>query len=290
MFGYIHVYKPELKVREFERYQASYCGLCRSLKRRHGSIGRLTLSYDMTFLALLLTGLYEPKTLSGCCRCPAHPLHRHTYRSNVYFDYVADMNVLLTYYKCLDDWQDERRFLGLFFAGLLKGRVKRLKHRYPEKCQRILGLLRQLRELEKKRIYDIDRTAGIMGKMMSELFVFREDLWEEKLRRMGFFFGKFIYLMDAYEDIEDDLQKGRYNPLAKRYQKETFEEECQQILKMMMAETSRAFEMLPILKDVQILRNILYAGVWTRYRQVQSSRKETKKSHDNRPISSAGRS
>ena len=86
MFGYIHVYQPELKVKEYEVYQASYCGLCRSLKKRHGRVGQLTLSYDMTFLALLLTGLYEPKTMTGRSRCLAHPTRRHRYRNNPYFD------------------------------------------------------------------------------------------------------------------------------------------------------------------------------------------------------------
>ena len=98
---------------------------------------------------------------------------------------------------------------------------------------------------------------------MAELFVYAEDEWAEKLRRMGFYFGKFIYLMDAYEDIEEDLKQGRYNPFTELYKKETFEQDCQQILKMMMAETSKVFEQLPILEDVEILRNILYAGVWS---------------------------
>lgn len=284
MFGYIHIYKPELKVREFETYQASYCGLCRSLKKRHGRIGQMTLRYDMTFLALLLTGLYEPKTVSGHCRCLAHPLCRHAYRSNPYFDYAADMNVMLAYYKCLDDWQDERKLTRLFFAALLKGRVKKMKDRYQAKMCKIVRYLRGLSKLEKKGICDMDQAAWYMGKMMEELFVYQEDIWEEKLRRMGFFFGKFIYLMDAYEDIEEDRKKGRYNPLSKCYEREDFEEVSQKILKMMMAETSRAFEMLPVLEDAQILRNILYAGVWTRYAQVSQSRKETKKSHDNRPV------
>ena len=96
MFGYIVVHKPELKVREYETYRASYCGLCRSLKKRHGRLGQLTLSFDMTFLALLLTGLYEPHTITGCGRCLAHPMQRHHYRENPYFDYAADMNVMLT--------------------------------------------------------------------------------------------------------------------------------------------------------------------------------------------------
>lgn len=275
MFGYIVVHKPELKVREYETYRASYCGLCRSLKKRHGRLGQMTLSFDMTFLALLLTGLYEPQTVTGQSRCLAHPMQRHHYRGNPYFDYAADMNVLLTYYKCLDDWKDDHKLSRLLFAKLLEGKMKKLKKQYGEKAEKTGRLLQELGEFEKRNICDIDKTAGFFGEIMAELFVYRPDEWEEKLRHMGFFFGKFIYLMDAYEDIEEDLKKGRYNPLSELYKKDTFEQECQQILKMMMAETSRTFEALPILEDAEILRNILYAGVWTRYGQIRCRRKET---------------
>lgn len=275
MFGYIVVHKPELKVRDYETYRASYCGLCRSLKKRYGRLGQMTLSFDMTFLALLLTGLYEPQTAAGCGRCLAHPMQRHHYRENPYFDYAADMNIILTYYKCMDDWQDEHRFSRLLFAKLLSGKMRKVRKLYGEKAEKTGRLLKELGAFERANICDIDKTAGFFGEIMAELFVYRRDEWEEKLRRMGFFFGKFIYLMDAYEDIEEDLKKGRYNPLAELYKKDTFEQECQQILKMMMAETSRAFELLPILEDAEILRNILYAGVWTRYGQIRCRRKET---------------
>lgn len=277
MFGYIVVHQPELKVREYETYRAAYCGLCRSLKKRHGRLGQVTLSFDMTFLGLLLTGPYEPETLSGCGRCLAHPMQKHHYLSNPYYDYAADMNVLLTYYKCLDDWHDDRRFSRLFFAKLLELKMPKIRQMYGEKTEKISRLLDELGALERRKVYDIDKMAGFFGEIMAELFVYRHDEWEEKLRRMGFFFGKFIYLMDAYEDIEEDLKKGRYNPLTELYEKDSFEEECQQILKMMMAETSRVFEMLPILRDAEILRNILYAGVWTRYGQIRCGRKEAKK-------------
>ena len=83
MFGYIGIHKPELKIREYEAYQAGYCGLCRSLKERHGRLGQMTLRYDMTFLAILLTGLYEPETGTGNRRCPAHPIRRSPYRRNL---------------------------------------------------------------------------------------------------------------------------------------------------------------------------------------------------------------
>jgi len=282
MFGYIVVNQPELKIKDYKTYRASYCGLCQSLKKRHGKLGQLTLSYDMTFLALLLTGLYEPKTEESCRRCLLHPFKKCYYRKNLYFDYAADVNIIFTYYKCLDDWKDDRKWSRLLAAKALQPKVKKIRKLYGKKVKKTERLLRRLSEYEKKNLYNIDKMSGFFGEIMAEWFVYRSDIWEDKLRRMGFFFGKFIYLMDAYEDIEEDRKKGRYNPLAKLYKKENFEIKCQQILKLMMAETSRTFEMLPILTDVEILRNILYAGVWTQYGQVQRRRKNS--IHDNRSI------
>ena len=100
MFGYIVVNKPEMKFREFDVYQSYYCGLCKSLKDNYGKMGQITLSYDMTFLALLLTSLYEPETVSGYRRCAVHPAKKHFYRQNEFTDYAADMNILLSSAGC----------------------------------------------------------------------------------------------------------------------------------------------------------------------------------------------
>lgn len=117
---------------------------------------------------------------------------------------------------------------------------------------------------------------------MAELFVYKEDEWADSLRRIGFFFGKFIYLMDAYDDIEADIKKKCYNPFAPRFKEEGFEEEVKLVLTMMMAECSREFEKLPILLHAEILRNILYAGVWTKYEAVHARRmKEKEKAAEN---------
>ena len=277
MFGYIIVHKPELKVREYETYKASYCGLCRSLKKRHGRIGQMTLSYDMTFLALLLTGLYEPETITGCERCIAHPVNRHHFRQNQYFDYAADMNVLLTFYKCLDDWQDEKKLWARIFSWMLMPKMKQIRKLYGEKAQMTADNLKALRELEKKNICDIDKSAGFFGRIMAELFVCREDEWAEKLRKMGFYFGKFIYLMDAYEDIEKDRKKGNYNPWKPIAQEKDFDGRVRQILMMEAAEASRQFEKLPIIEYVDILRNILYSGIWTKYDRIKSREIETRR-------------
>ena len=116
MYGYIVVDQPELKFREFDKYRSYYCGLCDSLAEAHGLKGQISLSYDMTFLVILLTGLYEPETIYSEERCVTHPLRKHPVRRNVVSDYVADMNVLLTYYKCMDDWYDEKKVLKRTYA------------------------------------------------------------------------------------------------------------------------------------------------------------------------------
>lgn len=276
MFGYIVVNKPEMKFREFDMYQSYYCGLCKSLKERYGKRGQITLSYDMTFLALLLTSLYEPETVSGYRRCAAHPVEKHLYRQNEFTDYAADMNLLLSYEKCLDDWNDERKIKQGMLAALLKKQNRQVYERYPQKIQKISECMDLIHAYEKAESRSIDEVAGAFGEIMAEIFAYRQDEWEETLRRMGFFFGKFIYLMDAYEDIPMDIEKGTYNPFKEAYEREDFEESAGQVLLMMMAECSKAFERLPIVENVQILRNILYSGVWSRYDQVKQKRKEQK--------------
>lgn len=280
MFGYIVVNKPEMKFREFDLYQSYYCGLCKSLNDRYGKRGQVTLSYDMTFLALLLTSLYEPQTSVGYRRCVAHPVAKHLYRQNEFTDYAADMNILLSFEKCMDDWNDEHKIKKRLMAALLAAKNRSVCEKYPAKFEKICEYMKTIHTFEKAESKNIDEVSGVFGELMAEIFAYRQDEWEETLRRMGFFFGKFIYLMDAYEDIAEDLEKGSYNPFKEVYQLPDFEERAEKILLMMMAECSKAFERLPIVENTEILRNILYSGVWCRYDQVKQKRKEQKKSHD----------
>ena len=112
---------------------------------------------------------------------------------------------------------------------------------------------------------------GVFGRLMAELLLYKEDIWEKTLRKMGFYFRKVLfYIMDAYEDLSEDKKKNRYNPLKQISEKEDYEERMVQILRMMIAESTARFEQLPCLVDVDILRNILYDGVWNRYNQIQS--------------------
>lgn len=276
MFGYIIVNQAEMKYKEFAVYHSYYCGLCRVLKEKYGITGQMSLSYDMTFLLMLLTGLYDPQTKVGSCKCITHPFEKHETRINEFTEYMADMNVLFTCYKCQDDWEDEKKFHKLVYGRLLEGKCRETKERYQEKFRRISLLMQDMMDREKSGKADIDTMAGIFGRIMSQIVVYREDEWAETLDRFGFFLGKFIYLMDAYEDVESDIRKGTFNPFKKIYHNPDFEEECKTILTMMMSECCREFEQLPILENVEILRNILYSGVWCRYELVSRKRGQGK--------------
>ena len=280
MFGYVVMNKPEIKFKDFDMYRSFYCGLCRELKERYGLSGQITLTYYMTFVILLLSGLYEPPTKKGSTRCIVHPVRRQPVRKNAITEYAADMNIFLTYYKCKDDWNDERSIPGLIFGKLLEGKEKKSEKLWSKKVQTIVSCLDELSALEKENATDIDRVSGCFGRIMAEICAYRDDVWEPTLRRMGFYFGKFIYLLDAYDDVEEDVKKGNYNPFSKDYIIKGFDDRVKNMLMMMMAETCREFEKLPIIKYTDILRNILYSGVWCRFENVSGKRKkEQEKEH-----------
>ncbi|MDM8237279.1 DUF5685 family protein [[Ruminococcus] torques] len=274
MFGYVTIYEPELKVKDLKKYKAYYCGLCRMLKEKYGFMGQMTLTYDMTFAVILLSSLYENAAEAERHRCKVHPIKKQMMLRNEITDYAAAMNVLLAYYHMEDDWQDDRKVTSLMTKSMIHGKVRRIIEEYPRQSRAIRSALEELSSCEKEECTDIDRTAGCFGRLMEELFVYREDIWERNLRKMGFFLGKFIYIMDAYEDLPEDLKKGRYNPLRDMYGKDDYEGRMKQILYMMIAESTAEFERLPCLLDVDILRNILYDGVWNRYNKIQMKKSE----------------
>lgn len=281
MFGYVVVNKQEMKFKEFDLYQSYYCGLCQKLKEQYGKRGQLTLSYDLTFVILLLTSLYEPDTAADVCKCIAHPFEKHPTRINEFTGYAADMNLLLSYYKCLDDWQDEHKVGRKLMADSLQRKCRKIAEEYPHKAEVIRQMLQELYQCEKRQGTDIDEISGYFGEIMSEIFACREDEWTKELRRMGFFMGKFIYLMDAYEDMEKDRKKNNYNPFLLKESQENFEEYVGSILTMMMAECSKSFERLPIVENTEILRNVLYSGVWCRYEMVCRKRAQETEDTDN---------
>lgn len=276
MFGYITVNQDELKIKDYKLYRSFYCGLCKELKKTYGWTGQISLSYDMTFLIILLTALYEEDVQTDFCKCIAHPLEKHPVSTSLFTSYAADMNLILTYYKCLDDWADEKKGSSRLYSLALEGKIKKLQKKYPEKIRVIADNLKAIREYEKSGAADLDTVSGYFGTIMAAVFSCKKDEWADTLHEMGFFFGKFIYLMDAYDDLAQDRKKGTYNPFLPIAGGSGFEEKAGRILTMMMADCCRAFERLPILTYTDILRNILYSGVWIRYNLAKQKKEEQK--------------
>lgn len=270
MFGYVLINKPEIKFKEYDVYHSYYCGLCKSIKHRHGFFARFSVNYDLTFLALLLSGLYEPGAECSCERCIVHPFHKNKCCRNIYLDYSADMNVYLAYLKCIDDWKDERKWAALLYAKLLKRKALGIEREYPDKTKHIRDKMEELSRSEQAGSDNLDEVSGIFGAIMREIFVVKEDVFSEALSDMGYYLGKFIYILDAYEDLEKDKKDNCYNPLFAYEDRDDFKKFVQKILVSMMGECCKSFEYLPILENIEILRNILYSGVWTKYSQISN--------------------
>ncbi len=267
MFGYLTLNGRDLAPEARKRYEGFYCGLCRTLNKRFGAQGRVTLSNDMTFLLMLLTSLYEPEETRGDGFCILHPVKRRAMTMSDLNAYAADMNVMLAYYKCLDDWQDDRSAIGRLQAKLLKRGYDGIEERYPEKCAAVRDALTEIHAIEKKNTMDVDAMANLTGRFLGAIYAYRHDFWEAPLRAMGEAMGRFIYVMDAYDDLPGDLRKNAYNPLRPYMDQEASEKFFEDTLTLLMAECADAFEMLPLVQDADLLRNILYSGAWGRYAQ-----------------------
>ena len=274
MFGYLVADPAQLTAEEAERYRACYCGLCRSLGSRHGQLARLSLTYDMTFLVLLLGSLYEPQERRGEDTCLPHLRKPRPWLSSEVTDYAADMNVALAYLKCLDDWEDDGKPAALAEAKLFEASYRQVEGKYIRQCAAIRESLDQLHALEEKKIEDPDAAAASFGRLMAEVLVLREDRWADTLRALGDSLGRFLYVMDACMDLDSDAFRGRYNPFRRFYGLPDNGKRFRDLLKMLLGDCLRHFDRLPLVQDVGILQNILCAGLWAQFDKKFGSGKE----------------
>ena len=190
---------------------------------------------------------------------------------------AAKMTIVLTYFKCEDDWQDERKVSKQAYKKLINKAYQEVKDEYPDKVAKIEACLQEINLSEKQDKVNLDEISNHFGKVMGEICAYKNDEWYDELYHLGFYLGKFIYFIDAYEDIESDLKKGTFNPFKELYQTDDFENRSKEILELMISEATMAFERLPIIENASLIRNILYGGVWTRYEMVKQKRLEGRK-------------
>ena len=269
MFGYIRINKMDLTFREFDYYKGYYCGLCKYLKENHGEISRLSLNYDITFLIVILTALYKVESTITEERCIANPLKKKMRIVNEVTEYAASMSILLSYYKLEDNLYDDKGLKDKLAYNLYKTKLKKAYEKYPKKAEYIKQQLENLRELEKEKSKSIDRVSNTFGSLMSEIFAWREDEYEDKLRMIGFNLGKYIYILDAYEDLDEDYKKGRYNPFVDYIdKKQELKNKVERLISMSLGMAAKNIEDLNLEFNKSIIDNIMYSGVYLRYKNI----------------------
>lgn len=309
MLGYVKIDKGELKVREYEVYTGYYCGVCKSIGRRYGQLPRMVLSYDAAFLAILLASLSDESDTPVQEHCIAHPvIKKKTVIRNRAIDYAGDVMLILAWYKLADDAADEGKAYAKPVMLMMKRIFRRLNSLYPELCSSVKCHLSALSALEREKCASIDMAAEAFSKIMEDIFT--EGLQavygseppqheppgdrgdpgisgmqdepcgfaspgndtRELLARAGYHLGKWVYMIDAVDDIEENIESGAYNPLLFRFKFDAANETADEFrariepdlrfnLYHYLAMLSRCTDSLDIRKNAGIIENVIYFGL-----------------------------
>ncbi len=268
MFGNIVTNFKVLSEEDKKYYRECYCGLCKELQDKYKNRSRLTLNYDMTFLIILLNDVYKEENKKLKSKCIFHPVKSQSYIKGKNIEYVADMNILLSYYNMIDDWKDDKNIISASYAKLIKKGYKQVCEKYPNKAKEIKDSLEELDKIEKENILNPDFPAQCCGKMLGEVFSPYDDEYSEKLKDFGQALGEFIYILDACIDLKKDIKYKRYNPLI-AISKEEFDD----MLNLLLSDCVEKYKNLEI--SNKIIENILYSGIWTKY-EIKNRREQKK--------------
>ncbi len=270
MFGYIRPLQPELKVKELEQYKACYCALCRALKENYGTPARFVLNYDFVFLAMLLWDAGE-----GCeyetGRCPLRPVKgKHMCKRSQTLDRCAGYSIILAYWKMRDTVSDEGFFKGLaarVSSAVIKRAYKKAAAQYPIFADTVKTKLQELSALEKLNELSMDKTADKFAQILCAATPESREASSRAKRQIFYHMGRWIYILDAANDISDDIKSGNYNPIVARYGlvdgeiSAEIKNELRVTLKHSENLITSAYELLPENYWVGIIRNILYLGM-----------------------------
>lgn len=274
LFGYITPYKGELKVKEYDMFKAYYCGLCKSLGKEFNQLTRLGLNYDLNFLALLLSSLMDNKDNVAFEGCIANPFKKkRIIESNECLKYTSHISIMLVYFKLLDDWKDERDVKSLLATIPYIFPIRKAKKSLIDKYNSIKIQLDRLGELEKNNCNVIDESADAFGKLMEEIalapFITDENT-KRILKWLGYNLGRWIYILDAFNDIEEDIKNKNYNPILLQYDYKTTEKvnafynriskDVEFTLTFTLENIAKSFELLNIKYNRGVLDNIIYMG------------------------------
>ena len=279
MFGYVTIGKNQLTEAEYEIFNSYYCGLCRAIGKRASQTARLGLSFDITFLAMVLSSVCSESRENGEGRCIPHPKKKRTYiKNDPVIDYAAEMGVLLDFLKLADDLRDERSIKAFFGMLLLWRGYARVKRKCKEQYDVIKSELDRLSRLESEGCAIIDEAADAFAKITEALFVpsFVEgDNFRRALAWFGYNLGRWIYIIDAYNDFDDDIKSGSYNPLIAAGNRD--KSECaagiELSLTLTLGNVASAFELIDFKQNKDIIGKIVYISLKDKQKSILEKRK-----------------
>ena len=279
MLGYVEAFKSELKLREFEIYRGYYCGLCKTLGSEYGQIYRKGLSYDMAFLAIFLESLELDEDELNHGRCLVHPITKVPLVHNQAVTYASDMMIILAYNKLLDDIKDGEK--AAFSKKFFDKAYAKACGRQKDASGRIEKRLDAFYKLEDNQCDSPDKMAEAFSQVMRVVFVSYFDHDTDTSRIAGEFalnLGKWIYIVDAIDDMEKDIKEASYNPFILMHQGEIdstkitkSRQEAELMLYSYLQNAMKAYDLLEIKKNKGILDNILFLGL--RHQSDQAIRK-----------------
>ena len=268
MFGYIRAAKPEMRIKEFELYKAVYCSLCKEMGKTYGIFSRFTLSYDFTFYALMNMALKTDVCDIERKVCTCNPLKKCQYLSDRKdMQLPAAASMILCYYKLLDNLSDEKGFKRFKYSlakPFISKAYKKASKLYPELDAVAKEYINSQNSVEKENCQNIDMAAEPTAKCLAEMFkiLSNDEMQKRCLERVGYSIGRYVYILDAAVDLEEDIRLGRYNPLRDMYDKGEYSKDfIAGQLNICVGEAAKAYELLDIKKFKNILDNLIYLGL-----------------------------
>ncbi len=275
MFGKIRTYNPELKMKDDLRYRGYYCGLCEAMSS-YGHRSRIFLSHDCTFLYILFSSLYPGKDEESEKRCMIHPFKKRLHIIDPNAEFCAAVNILLGIGAIKDRIKDGQRTLGKAEYLFYRGTERKVSSGYPELASVIESELERLDALEESGCRNIDEVADTFAVLLGRIFTIKEEGQNRALYELGYQLGRWIYLLDAFEDRTEDRNKGNYNVFNLRFgdDGEALTESARFNILSSLNQAVLAYDLLDIRVNKELLDNIMYLGLNEETRKIFDKEKQ----------------
>ncbi len=276
MFGYVNIDKPNIMFKDYDTYKAYYCGLCKTLGTHHSSqLMRFSVNFDITFLTLLAHNYRKVMPTFSKERCIAHPIGKKFFvvDNNEVQECITDINVMLGYYKLDDDVYDNKSTIKSIGKAYFATKYKKVATKYPELDKIVKDNYFELRKLESEKCPKLDLLADKFAKILVAVGEVACKKTDDNLQKLCYNLGRWIYIIDAYDDLEKDIADGVFNPLAVNGKlddstratiKETVEFSLQHAINAIIA----SYDAMDISISEGALSNVVYCGLQARTNSV----------------------